>query len=84
MQKSAASYIFLRPLMARRNDMLNTLPLKSIGFWIAILVGIVGVLLGQGVIVEGSTLSEILGTILTIFGGGAAGHTIATNPAASD
>lgn len=58
---------------------MNLSLLKSPKLWIAVVVAIVGVLMANGMIVEGSTPAEIVGWVLSILGGAGAGHTAATN-----
>ncbi len=60
---------------------MNLTLLKSLKFWIAVLVAIVGVGLTQGVVVEGSTPAVIIGWIMTLLGGAGTGHAAATNSA---
>lgn len=56
-----------------------TTALKTFGFWIAVASAIAGVLLSQHVIVEGSTLAEIVGWFMTLGGSARAGHQVAAN-----
>lgn len=52
---------------------MNTEILKKVSFWVAVAVALAGLAVSQGLVVEGSTPSEIVGWIMTIiasFGGG--------------
>lgn len=57
--------------------MINTAALKSIGFWVAVATAILGVLLSQHVVTDGSALQDIIGWALTMLGAGGAGHQVA-------
>lgn len=62
----------------------NTSVLKSVGFWAAVVSTVVGVLVSQHVVVDGSTLSNVFGWLLTIagtIGGTAAGHVVGSTAA---
>jgi hypothetical protein len=64
---------------------MNTSALKSYKLWIAVATAIAGVLLSQGVFLEGSTVSQIVGWILTFVGAGSTGAQVkapAEEPAA--
>lgn len=52
---------------------MNKEPLKSFGFWGAIIVAILGVLISQGVVVEGSTVFTIIGWLMSLIGSLGAG-----------
>lgn len=64
--------------------MLNLAVLKSIGFWVTVVTAILGVLVSQHVVTEGSTLSDIFGWVLTLLGSAGAGHQVASAPKAED
>lgn len=57
--------------------MINTAVLKSGKFWVAILAAVAGVLISQHVVLEGSTISDVIGWALTLLGAGGAGHQVA-------
>jgi hypothetical protein len=52
---------------------MNKEPLKTFGFWGAIIVAVLGVLLSQGVVVEGSTVFTIVGWLMSLIGSIGAG-----------
>jgi hypothetical protein len=58
---------------------MNLSLLKSYKLWIATAVAIIGVLVSQGVIVDGSTASQVIGWIVALLGGATAGHAVATH-----
>lgn len=60
---------------------MNLAALKSIKVWIGLVVAIAGVLVAQGVVVEGSTISEVVGWVVALLGSGAAGGSAAALPA---
>jgi prepilin signal peptidase PulO-like enzyme (type II secretory pathway) len=47
---------------------MNTDVLKKPTFWAAVVVALAGIAVSQGLIVEGSTYSEVIGWIMTIVG----------------
>lgn len=57
---------------------MNLTILKSIKFWVAFVVAVVGLLVSQGVVVDGSTVSNIIGWAMTLLGVGTTGHAVAT------
>lgn len=59
--------------------MFNLSVLKTVGFWVAVVTGIVGILLSQHVIADGSTVAQVLGWLLTLLGAGGTGHQIASS-----
>lgn len=54
--------------------MLNKNVLKTFGFWAAVLSAVLGVTVSQHLIVDGSTLSDAVGWLLTLLGSGSAGY----------
>ncbi|HEU5118659.1 MAG TPA: hypothetical protein VFT74_18825 [Isosphaeraceae bacterium] len=62
--------------------MLNTAILKTVGFWVAVITAILGVLLSQHVVLDGSTAAAVIGWLMTFGGAGATGHQIASAPKA--
>ena len=52
---------------------MNLSLLKSYKLWIAVIVSVLGVLMSQGVVVDGSTAAQVIGWILTFVGAGAGG-----------
>lgn len=54
--------------------MLNKNVLKTFGFWAAVLGAVLGVAVTQNLVVEGSTLSDAVGWLLTLLGTGSAGY----------
>lgn len=54
---------------------MNLSALKSLKLWIAVAVAIIGVLVANGVVVEGSTVSQVVGWIVALIGGAGAGAT---------
>lgn len=53
---------------------MNLLVLRTAGFWIAAGSAMVGVMLSQDLIAEGSTVATVFGWILTFLGVGSTGH----------
>jgi hypothetical protein len=60
---------------------MNTTVLKTPTFWAATAAALLGVLLSQHVLVDGSTLAAAAGWVLTFIGAGGAGHQVAANAA---
>jgi len=58
---------------------MNLALLKSYKIWIAFAVAIIGVLVANGVVVEGSTASTIVGWVMGLLGLGGAAVTTETN-----
>lgn len=58
---------------------MNTTVLKTLGFWVALISAMLGVVLSQHVVTEGSTIADIIGWLLTFGGSVGAGHQIGTN-----
>jgi hypothetical protein len=52
---------------------MNLEAFKSYRLYLAIAVALGGILLTQGVLVEGSTAAQVLGWLLTLLGSGTAG-----------
>lgn len=57
--------------------MVNTSALKSIAFWASVIVAILGILVSNGVVVEGTTAAEIVGWVIALLGGAGAGAQVA-------
>lgn len=55
---------------------MNTDALKSYKLWIAVAAAIAGVLLSQGVLVDGSMIAQVVGWLLTFIGSGAGGAVV--------
>ncbi len=58
---------------------MNTTILKSPSLWVSVAAAVLGVLLSQHVIADGSVLGVIAGWLLTFAGPAVAGHTVATS-----
>lgn len=56
---------------------MNTSVLKTLGFWVALITSMLGVVLSQHVVLEGSTLSAIIGWLMTFGGAIGTGHQVA-------
>lgn len=63
---------------------MNTSILKSLGFWVATAIALLGVLVSQHVIVDGSTISTVVGWVMTLLGSAGAGHQAALAPASQN
>jgi hypothetical protein len=61
---------------------MNTLVLKKASFWVAVLLSLAGLAVSQGLVVDGSTASEIVGWIMTIVGSFGGGKVAAQTPPA--
>ncbi len=61
---------------------MNTEILKKVSFWVAVATTLAGLAISQGLVVEGSTPSEIIGWIMTIIGSFGGGKVAATTPPA--
>lgn len=51
--------------------------LKTKGFWVSLVVSVLGVVLSQHLVLEGSTLAAVIGWLLTFGGSMATGHQVA-------
>jgi len=58
----------------------NTAVFKTPGFWVALVASLIGIVLSQHVVAEGSTVAAALGWVMTLLGAGAAGHQVASVP----
>ena len=59
---------------------MNTAVFKSLAFWLSAVPVLIGLLVTQGVVLSGSTLDHVLGTLLAIIGV-VGGHQVAAGPA---
>ena len=59
---------------------MNVAILKSLKFWIAVVIAVLGVLVSQGVVLDGSLAEQVIGWIAQILGTAGAGHAVATAP----
>ena len=63
---------------------MNLSLLKSLKFWIAVVLAILGVLVGHGVIIEGSTAAQVVGWIVSLLGGAGMGAVAMKHAASAD
>ena len=63
---------------------MNTSVLKSLGFWVAAAAALLGVLVSQHVVLDGSLAATVVGWIMTLLGSAGAGHQVATVKAAGE
>ncbi len=59
---------------------MNLSVLKTLGFWIATAVALLGVLVSQHVVVDDSLAATIVGWLMTLLGSASAGHQNALAP----